>query len=159
MKTALRPLYRSYSTIYTEVTLYRSYIYTEVTYIQKLHYIYRSYSTIKKTRQEVASPALREKCPYTELFWSALSRIRTEYSVRMGENTDQNISEYGHFLRSAVQEEALSKENFLWRLRLFQIIFKGNPLKDTRQNNISFGRSKQIVFHERYSYSGGQSKV
>ena len=39
----------------------------------------------------------REKCPYSEFFWSILSRIRTEYgeivcispySVRMRENTD-----------------------------------------------------------------------
>ena len=54
--------------------------------------------------------SLREKCPYSELFWSAFSRIRTEYgeirsispySVRMRENTDQNNSEYGHFSRSA----------------------------------------------------------
>ena len=50
------------------------------------------------------SHTLREKCPYSELFWSVFSRIRTEYgeiySVRMQENTDQNNSEYGHFLHS-----------------------------------------------------------
>ena len=49
--------------------------------------------------------ALRENCPYLELFWSAFSHIRTEYgeilrispeSVRMRENEDQNNSEYGH---------------------------------------------------------------
>ena len=53
--------------------------------------------------------SLREKCPYSELFWSAFSRIRTEYgemrsifpySVRMRENTDQNNSKYGNFLRN-----------------------------------------------------------
>ena len=52
---------------------------------------------------------LREKCPYSEFFWSAFSRIQTEcgeirsispYSVRLRENTDQKISEYGHFSRS-----------------------------------------------------------
>ena len=52
---------------------------------------------------------MREKCPYSELFWSGYSRIWTEYgailrispySVRMRENADQNNSEYGHFLRS-----------------------------------------------------------
>ena len=52
---------------------------------------------------------LRKKCPYSELFWSVFSRIPTEYgkilrispySVRMRENTDQNNSEYGHFLHS-----------------------------------------------------------
>ena len=52
---------------------------------------------------------LRKECPHSELFWSAISRIRTEYgeiqsispySVRIRENTDQNNSEYEHFLRS-----------------------------------------------------------
>ena len=56
------------------------------------------------------SKPLIEKCPYSELFWSAFSRIWTEYgeilrispySVRMRENADQKNSEYGHFLRSA----------------------------------------------------------
>ena len=50
-----------------------------------------------------------KKCPYSELFWSLFSRIRTEYGeirsisaylVQMRENADQNNSEYGHFLRS-----------------------------------------------------------
>ena len=53
--------------------------------------------------------ALREKCLYTELFWSVFSRIRTEYeetlrispySVRLRENMDKKNSEYLHFLRS-----------------------------------------------------------
>ena len=43
--------------------------------------------------------SLREKCPYLELFWSAFSRIRTEYrkilrislySVQLRENEEQN---------------------------------------------------------------------
>ena len=51
--------------------------------------------------------ALREKCPYSELYWSAFSRIRSEYgdildispySVRMRENVDQNNSKYGRAL-------------------------------------------------------------
>ena len=33
---------------------------------------------------------------------------------------------------SSASEEALNKENSLWRLKLIQIIFEGNPLKDTR---------------------------
>ena len=45
--------------------------------------------------------SLPEKCPYSELFWSAFSRIRTEYgeiqsisphSFQMRENADQNNS-------------------------------------------------------------------
>ena len=56
------------------------------------------------------SSTLRKKCPYSELFWFAYSRIWTEYgeilrispySNRMRKNVDQNNSEYGHFLRSA----------------------------------------------------------
>ena len=54
---------------------------------------------------------LRKKCPYSELFWSAFSRIWTEYGeilcissywIRMRENADQNNSKYGHFLRSVI---------------------------------------------------------
>ena len=52
---------------------------------------------------------LGEKCPYSELLWSAFSHIWTKYgwilrispySDRMRENTDQNNSNYGRFLRS-----------------------------------------------------------
>ena len=66
--------------------------------------------------------SLRKKCPYSELFWSIFSRIRTEYgeirsiwniylidirnippySVRMRENVDQNNFEYRHFLRNVL---------------------------------------------------------
>ena len=51
----------------------------------------------------------REKCLYSEFFWSVFSRIQTEYgevlricpySVRMQENTDQKNSEYGHYSSS-----------------------------------------------------------
>ena len=46
------------------------------------------------------------KCPYSELFWSAFSRIRIEYgeirsiaphSVQMWESAGQNNSEYKHY--------------------------------------------------------------
>ena len=46
--------------------------------------------------------SMREKCPYSELFWSVFSRIRTEYGeirsispypIRMRENTNQKNSE------------------------------------------------------------------
>ena len=53
--------------------------------------------------------SLRKKCPYSELFWSAFSRIRTEdggirtpYSVQMEKKADQNNSEYGHFSRNVL---------------------------------------------------------
>ena len=53
--------------------------------------------------------SLCEKCPYSELFWPEFSHIRIEYekilrislySVQMRGNTDQNNSEYRHFLRN-----------------------------------------------------------
>ena len=40
--------------------------------------------------------ALREKCLYSEFFWSVFSRIRTEYG-EMQENTGQKNSQYEHF--------------------------------------------------------------
>ena len=57
---------------------------------------------------------LRKKCPYSELFWSVISRIRTDYgeiriispySVQMQENADQNNSEYKHFSCSGTYVE------------------------------------------------------
>ena len=52
------------------------------------------------------SHSLRKRCTYSELFWSVIFSIWTQYgevrsissySVRMWENTDQNNSEYEHF--------------------------------------------------------------
>ena len=64
---------------------------------------------ISKNYVVILRRALHEKCPYSELFWSAFSRIWTEYreirsickySVQMRENTDQNNSEYEHLSSS-----------------------------------------------------------
>ena len=47
--------------------------------------------------------SLREKCPYTEFFWSIFFCIRlckSPYSVRIQENADQKNSVFGHFSRS-----------------------------------------------------------
>ena len=61
---------------------------------------------LRETRSKRQYQALRKKCPYSEFFWSAFSRIWTEYgeilpispySVQMWENADQNNYEYGHF--------------------------------------------------------------
>ena len=52
--------------------------------------------------ERIKQLSLREKCPYSEFFWSVFSCIRTEYgerqsispySVRMRENMDQKDSE------------------------------------------------------------------
>ena len=67
-------------------------------------------TTLKKvdSDKERVKRKLRKKCPYLELFWSVISRIRTEYgeiirispySVRMRKNADQNKSEYELFSR------------------------------------------------------------
>ena len=57
--------------------------------------------------------SLRKKCPYSELFWSTFSRIRTEYGeivyylYVLNPNTRKcglDNSEYGHFLRSNFQD-------------------------------------------------------
>ena len=83
---------------------------------------------------------LLKKCPCSESLWSAFSRLRTEYGeikcmwenterykVWMRENTDQNNSEYGHYLHSVLylafprfckginQKEHLPKYKFFFK--------------------------------------------
>ena len=41
--------------------------------------LYNNNPPWKERLRNTFSHALREKCPYSELFWSAFSRIRTEY--------------------------------------------------------------------------------
>ena len=43
---------------------------------------------------------LREKCRYSQFFWSVFSRIRTEYGEIWNLNKDQKNSENGHFSSS-----------------------------------------------------------
>ena len=72
-------------------------------------YIRYFYTTIaNRIVQEVEitrNIALREKCPYSELFWSSFSRVWTEYeeilgislySVRMWKNAEQNATQRWH---------------------------------------------------------------
>ena len=63
---------------------------------------------------------LREKCPYSEPFWSVFSRIRTEYgkirsispySVQIRENMNQNNSKYGHFSPSVMDTKIISQHS------------------------------------------------
>ena len=56
--------------------------------------------------------ALREKCPYSEFF---VVRI-FPYFVRMRENTDQENSEYGHFLLSV-------GDKYVWWVEMNSSIF------------------------------------
>ena len=61
----------------------------------------------------LVSVSMREKCPYSEFFWSVFPLIQKKYGemlcilphlVWMLENTDQKNSEYGHFSRSVLIE-------------------------------------------------------
>ena len=55
--------------------------------------IYNSASNGKVSISVKSEKSLRKKCPYSELFWSAFSRIRTEYGPnagKCGENEHQN---------------------------------------------------------------------
>ena len=74
--------------------------------IRCLHLTLRITGGFKLFEFGCESGLLLEKSPYSELVWSAFSRIWTEYgqilritpySVRMRENTDQNNSKYGHY--------------------------------------------------------------
>ena len=67
--------------------------------------------------------AQRKTCPYLELFWSAFSRIRTEYgeirtiypySVQTRENANQNNSKYGQFSRSVIYFKSGSVHTKIW---------------------------------------------
>ena len=60
---------------------------------------------------------LSKMCPYSELFWSAVSRIQSE----CGENADQNNSECGHLSRSV--NEVVMIKIFKSLLSLFQIVY------------------------------------
>ena len=78
---------------------------------------------------------LRKKYPYSELFWSVFSRIRTEYGeiriyqylVRMRENADQNNSEYGHFswsgnVRVKTNKHLLNRSEKFWIDKLWKAL-------------------------------------
>ena len=84
--------------------------------------------------------ALHEKCLYSDLLLFAFSRIRTEYgeilriylySVWMLENTDQNNSEYGHFLRSVNYSNIFFMELFT-SILLSSVLPTSNQLKYTQ---------------------------
>ena len=91
---------------------------------------------------------LREKCPYSALFWPVFSLSRTEYGkilciypylVRMLENIDQNNSEYGHFSSSASCSDKLFLKIYSGYLSLTQgvVLQKPNYRKNQRkQDNI-----------------------
>ena len=86
---------------------------------------------IQKTFVKALCITLCEKCPYSEISWSVISRIRAEYgetlrispySVWMRENADQNNFEYGHFLRSLAMNNSWSVQS-----RAFQRLVRRAP--------------------------------
>ena len=121
----------------------------------------------------VASNSLGEKCPYSELFWSAFSSIRTElreircispYSVRMRENMDQNNSKYGLFLRCGsliywFPLLALIKDIIIsllsWRIQIPGGLLKGSSLILRKQHfhkkNFCSKKSKTRFWVVKYS--------
>ena len=87
-------------------------------------------------------------CPYSELFWSAFSIIRTEYgeiriispySVRMRENADQNNSKYRHFSRSVYAMNInIFIVNCIWyRIKTKQVINGQKSWTINNSNNIN----------------------
>ena len=99
---------------------------------------------------------LREKCSYSEFFWSVYSRIRTEcgetrstspYSVGMRERTEQKNSEYGYFSRSVTL-------SITWVTYLFvqiQILNKKLKLIGRKNQEVIF---KKLLVHENLWSSG-----
>ena len=93
--------------------------------------------------------SLREKCTYSEFFWSVFSRIRTEYrealrispySVQMRENTDQKNPKYGHFLHIACSSRKLSEKHLIP-----ETIFKKVFAKKRQKLPSSFFHCKKIL--------------
>ena len=85
-----------------------------------------------------------------EFFWSVFSRIRTEYgemwsispySVRMGENTDQKKSKYGHFSGSVIDKYFCSSCHLFFSKSIDTecIISFGCTFQDFRSRRNSLG--------------------
>ena len=82
---------------------------------------------------------LREKCPYSKLFWFAFSHIWTEYAeilcispylVRMRENADQNNSKCEKFLcsvRAYFSEYFLRVSSYFFRMSIQFAFRKVDP--------------------------------
>ena len=86
--------------------------------IMKRSRLRNSFLRTKSQEDRLKYNTLGEKCLYSELFWSVFSRNRAEcgeirnispYSLQMRENTDQNNSEYRHFLHSDKQRDFCKK--------------------------------------------------
>ena len=107
---------------------------------------------------------LRENSPYSGLFLSAFSRIRTEYreilritpySALMRENTDQNNSKYGHFFTQRdpwkFWKPYLDKTNLIItlsrrdRVSFFHILNNNNIFPKISFQNFFYSISYQLM--------------
>ena len=93
---------------------------------------------------------LLEKCPYSELFSSVFSRIRAEYgemqsiypySVWMWENTDQNNSEYGHFLRTLI----LLNDTAFFKETSYVIVYKAKQNKSLTTIKVNNNQWQMVI--------------
>ena len=104
---------------------------------------YRNYRNFNDTSflEDLQNSTLREKCPYSEFFWSVFSCIRTEYgeilcisphSIQMRENADQKNSKYRHFSYSTnlfiSTKGSYESYSHLWET-FYEIVQKHSPLK------------------------------
>ena len=96
---------------------------------------------------ETSQVTLREKFPYSELFWSIFSGIWAEYkdilcicpySVRIRVNTDQNNSKYLHFFTQCNMWDILNY--WIWR----QVTISQPPLP--RYNFFSSKKRNALLF-------------
>ena len=110
--------------------------------------------------------ALREKYPYSELFRSAFSRIRTEYwqihrispyLFRMQGNTDLNNSEYGNFWCSVGCSISIVSMEILGsftRVKNSSPNINRRAENSTRYNGVKFFSCNNHLFFIRIAYEG-----
>ena len=121
--------------------------------IMKRSRLRNSFLRTKSQEDRLKYNTLGEKCPYSELFWSVFSRNRAEcgeirnispYSLQMRENTDQNNSEYRHFLHSDKQRDFC--KNYREQLKIFSNLDIKKVI-----NNRSFWKTVSPLFYTKCS--------
>ena len=114
-------------------------------------------SRVQEIIAELLRHPLREKCMYSELFWSSFSYIWTKYgeilhisphSVRMRKNTDQNNSKYRYFLTQwpriqgsrdqAFERPESNCPDHASRFKLFQFVYWDVQFAFRNKSNFDF---------------------
>ena len=102
------------------ITYYVNLMKNSVICLGSLLLLLQRMNEIQKTFVKAVCITLCEKCPYSEISWFVISRIRAEYgetlricsySVWMRENADQNNFEYWHFLRRLAMNNSWSVQS------------------------------------------------